>query len=243
MVIRGTISLGEFVAFGAYLAMLHWPMIALGWVVNLFERARPRWPDRRDPERGSRHPGRGSLAVESIRDVEFRNMTFGYGERLVLHDIDLHVHVEDRRHVGPTGSGKSTLSLIARLDPRQGRCSWTERRAPDSLRTLRAAIGSCHRKRFSSPSRRANTSLGLRARSTARVARVDWSADVRSRQGRPASARVRDLRGERGITLGRTEAPGPAGKCWPAIRILILMMRRPRSIPRPRIRSCAGCAR
>ena len=38
MVIAGSITLGEFVAFGAYLAMLHWPMIALGWVVNLFER-------------------------------------------------------------------------------------------------------------------------------------------------------------------------------------------------------------
>ena len=38
MVIAGTISLGQFVAFGAYLTMLHWPMIALGWVVNLFER-------------------------------------------------------------------------------------------------------------------------------------------------------------------------------------------------------------
>ena len=38
MVVAGTITLGEFVAFGVYLAMLHWPMIALGWVVNLFER-------------------------------------------------------------------------------------------------------------------------------------------------------------------------------------------------------------
>ena len=38
MVVSGTITLGEFVAFGTYLAMLHWPMIALGWVVNIFER-------------------------------------------------------------------------------------------------------------------------------------------------------------------------------------------------------------
>ena len=38
MVVAGTISLGQFVAFGAYLVMLNWPMIALGWVVNLFER-------------------------------------------------------------------------------------------------------------------------------------------------------------------------------------------------------------
>ena len=37
-VVAGTITLGEFVAFGAYLTMLHWPMIALGWVVNIFER-------------------------------------------------------------------------------------------------------------------------------------------------------------------------------------------------------------
>src|SRR5262245_7240321 len=38
LVVSGRITLGEFVAFGVYLTMLHWPMIALGWVVNLFER-------------------------------------------------------------------------------------------------------------------------------------------------------------------------------------------------------------
>ncbi len=57
MVIAGTITLGEFVAFGAYLSMLHWPMIALGWVVNIFERGEASMGrHRRDPGRRSGDP-------------------------------------------------------------------------------------------------------------------------------------------------------------------------------------------
>jgi ATP-binding cassette, subfamily B, multidrug efflux pump len=119
MVVHGSITLGEFVAFGAYLAMLHWPMIALGWVVNLFER-------------GEASMGRITHlldAVPEIRDedvqapaavrgeVEFRGLTFAYDGRTVLHDIDLRVPAGSTvAIVGPTGSGKSTLvSLLPRL--------------------------------------------------------------------------------------------------------------------------------
>ena len=57
MVVAGEITLGEFVAFGVYLAMLHWPMIALGWVVNLFERGEASMGRiARDPGRAARDP-------------------------------------------------------------------------------------------------------------------------------------------------------------------------------------------
>jgi ATP-binding cassette, subfamily B, multidrug efflux pump len=119
MVVRGAITLGEFVAFGAYLAMLHWPMIALGWVVNIFERGEAsmgrideilRAPAEIDDALAS--------PVPPVRgDVEFRNLTFAYDGRTVLHDVSLAVPAGATvAIVGPTGSGKSTLvSLIPRL--------------------------------------------------------------------------------------------------------------------------------
>jgi ATP-binding cassette subfamily B protein len=102
-----------------YLAMLHWPMIALGWVVNLFERGEASMgridalldapAEIRDDE---------PLAVSEIRgDVEFRHLTFEYRGGTVLHDIDLRIPAgKTVAVVGPTGSGKTTLvSLIPRL--------------------------------------------------------------------------------------------------------------------------------
>src|SRR5262249_50610738 len=120
MVVSGTITIGEFVAFGAYLAMLHWPMIALGWVVNIFERGEASMGRiaailDAPPEIEDRSP----LPVTSLRgEVEFRSLTFAYDDgRPVLHDIDLRVPAGATvAVVGPTGSGKSTLvSLIPRL--------------------------------------------------------------------------------------------------------------------------------
>jgi ATP-binding cassette subfamily B protein len=118
-VVKGTITLGEFVAFGAYLAMLHWPMIALGWVVNIFERGEAsmgridellRAPvEIGDEQARPTPPLRG--------EVEFRHLTFSYDGRPVLHDVSLAVPAGTTvAIVGPTGSGKSTLvSLIPRL--------------------------------------------------------------------------------------------------------------------------------
>jgi ATP-binding cassette, subfamily B, multidrug efflux pump len=119
LVVAGTISLGEFVAFGAYLTMLHWPMIALGWVVNLFERGEASFGRileilDAEPEIRDREP----RPVTSVRgDVELRGLTFSYDGRPVLRDIDLSVPAGSTvAVVGPTGSGKSTLvSLIGRL--------------------------------------------------------------------------------------------------------------------------------
>jgi len=119
MVVGGSITLGQFVAFGVYLAMLNWPMIALGWVVNLLER-------------GEASAGRifaildspveirdlSPLPVREIRgEVVFRGLSFAYDGREVLSGIDLEVPAGSTvAIVGPTGSGKSTLvSLLPRL--------------------------------------------------------------------------------------------------------------------------------
>jgi ATP-binding cassette subfamily B multidrug efflux pump len=119
-VIQGTISLGDFVAFTVYLARLTWPMIALGWVVNLLERGRASMqrlnyifgtvPDVKDD----------SDRVQDIEiegSIEFRGLNFAYNGTPTLRNISL-VIPKGRTVaiVGATGSGKSTLvQLIPRL--------------------------------------------------------------------------------------------------------------------------------
>ena len=95
MVVAGTITLGEFVAFGAYLTMLHWPMIALGWVVNIFERGEASMgrlleildARARDPRRGgvARRPRRARATSSSAASPS------PTATGPVLHDIDLEV--------------------------------------------------------------------------------------------------------------------------------------------------------
>src|SRR5207247_10057886 len=91
MAVAGRITLGEFVAFGAYLAMLHWPMIALGWVVNIFERGEASMG--RIDEILKARPEIGddlALPAPALRgQVEFRDLTFSYDGRPVLRDVSL----------------------------------------------------------------------------------------------------------------------------------------------------------
>ncbi len=128
LVMGGTIGVGDFVAFSFYLALLAWPMIALGWVVNLFQRGaasmgrlnrifavRPRVGAPAQP-----HPAPSGTPTIEFRDVSFR---YPDTERLVLEGVSF--TVEPGRTVaivGPTASGKSTLvSLIGRIyDPTGG---------------------------------------------------------------------------------------------------------------------------
>jgi ATP-binding cassette subfamily B protein len=120
-VVRGVITLGDFVAFNAYLMRLAWPMISIGWVLNLLERGAASMtrinmildsaPEITSPPESAR--------LEKMRgEVELRHVTFAYADGpTVLEDIDLHVRAgETLALVGPTGSGKSTLlALVARL--------------------------------------------------------------------------------------------------------------------------------
>src|SRR5579871_450523 len=137
--LRGQISLGALIAFNGYLTQLVWPMIALGWVTNIFQRgaasmgrlnyiltAQPNIDDR---------TAKVSAEVTPQGEIEFRNLNFTYpttlaggakngkastngaGKHAVLHEINLKVPAGSTLAiVGPTGSGKTTMAaLVARL--------------------------------------------------------------------------------------------------------------------------------
>ena len=166
-VFRGQISLGAFIAFNGFLTVLVWPMIALGWVTNIFQRgaasmgrlnyiltAKPNIDDRysKIPE-----------GTKPLGEIEFRHLNFTYptnlsgtgsngaaksngsGAHAVLHDIDLKIPAGSTLAiVGPTGSGKTTLAaLIARLWEAPDDCVLIDGRPIREwpLTTLRQSIG------------------------------------------------------------------------------------------------------
>ena len=145
-VIEGRITVGQFVAFNAYLVMLSWPMIAFGFVTNLFQRGLAAWKrmlDVMDAEPAP-HPLEG--ASPAIRGrLEFRNLSFAYNGRPVLEGVSARVEPgQTLALVGPTGSGKSTLiSLLPRLfDPPPGTVFVDDVDILDlQVATVRRAIG------------------------------------------------------------------------------------------------------
>jgi ATP-binding cassette subfamily B protein len=207
MVVGGTITLGQFVAFGVYLGMLNWPMIALGWVVNLFERGEASMgrilqlvdavPEIRDQE---------PLPLRAIRgDVSFRNLSFSYDGRPVLQGIDLDVPAGTTvAIVGPTGSGKTTLvSLLPRLhDAPPGTVlvdGHDVRRIPLAL--LRGSVGFVPQEAFLfSDTIRENVNFGGRADG---AGRVEWATAVSQldKDVREFPKGYDTFVGERGITL------------------------------------------
>ena len=134
LTIRGAISVGSFVAFGMYLTMLTWPMIALGWVVNLFQRgdaSMGRLAEIFDakPTILVTEPRQHLPPTRDGRTIEFRNVGFHYpsdtpGEpRWVLRHVSFSVPAGATLGVvGATGSGKSALiDLVPRMfDPQEG---------------------------------------------------------------------------------------------------------------------------
>ena len=136
LALRGEISVGAFVAFGLYLGMLTWPLIALGWVINLFQRgaaSMARLNELFDARPAVSSPPAGQAATlpptASGRTLEFRGVWFHYPvpdggvPRWVLEDVSFTVPAGATLGVvGATGSGKSALvDLIPRLhDPQRG---------------------------------------------------------------------------------------------------------------------------
>ncbi|HEX6250398.1 MAG TPA: ABC transporter ATP-binding protein [Gemmatimonadaceae bacterium] len=133
LTMRGSISVGSFVAFGLYLAMLTWPLIALGWVVNLFQRGSAsmrRLLEILDAKPGVTDAGKEPLPDASGgRRIEYRNVSFhypappGHPPRWVLRDVSFRVEAgETLAIVGATGSGKTALlDLLPRVyDPQEG---------------------------------------------------------------------------------------------------------------------------
>jgi ATP-binding cassette subfamily B protein len=114
------ISVGQFTAFNVYMVQLTWPMIAVGWVVNLFQRGTASVVriDELLKQQPSIADAPTAIDATVTGDIEFRNLTFAYPDAPpVLHDINLRIPAgTSLAIVGPTGSGKSTLvSLIPRL--------------------------------------------------------------------------------------------------------------------------------
>ncbi|HVZ15973.1 MAG TPA: ABC transporter transmembrane domain-containing protein, partial [Terriglobales bacterium] len=121
-VIHHTMSVGSFWAFTTYMVQLTWPIIAVGWVINIFQRGTASMgrineiltskPDIVDS------PDADKLKNVEIRgDLEIRDLDFSYNGTRVLHDINLKVPAgTSLAIVGPTGSGKTTLvNLIPRI--------------------------------------------------------------------------------------------------------------------------------
>jgi ATP-binding cassette, subfamily B, multidrug efflux pump len=137
--LRGQISLGALIAFNLYLTQLVWPMIALGWVTNIFQRGaasmgRLNFILQAKPNIDDTH-AKMDATIRPRGEIEFRNLTFTYPTALsgggakagtksnggrphpVLREINLKIPAGSTLAiVGPTGSGKTTLAaLIARL--------------------------------------------------------------------------------------------------------------------------------
>jgi ATP-binding cassette subfamily B protein len=134
LVVRGAITVGAFVAFGFYLTSLTWPMIALGWVINLFQRgaaSMSRLLDVLDakPQVASTDSPSDLPPAQGGRSITFRDVGFhfpspeGADPRWVLRNVSFTIPAGGTLAVvGATGSGKSSLiDLIPRLrDPQEG---------------------------------------------------------------------------------------------------------------------------
>lgn len=122
LTIRGDISIGQLVEFNLYLGFLVWPMIALGWVINIFQRGMASMGRMTEimsiePSISDTDQTRDIKKIEG--EIEFRNLTFNYkgSAEPALKEINLHVEAgQTVAFVGAVGSGKSTLmNLVPHL--------------------------------------------------------------------------------------------------------------------------------
>lgn len=148
LVIGNLISLGDFVAFGGYLAMLVWPTALMGWILTLAQRgaasmsrladilgAEPAFAARADSE----------PIVELCQGIEFRNLSFSYGGKTVLDGLSLFIRAGETVGItGEVGCGKTTLlRLVSRLLPVADRMLFVDGRDINtiSIDSLRRLIG------------------------------------------------------------------------------------------------------
>jgi ATP-binding cassette subfamily B protein len=210
LAVRGDITVGEFAVFNMYLTRLIWPLIALGYVVNLYQRGtaslkrlnaifkiKPLIADNKDV--------RTQPAIKG--KIEFRNLTFSYArsEEPVLQGINLTIREgQTVAFVGRTGSGKSTLAnLIPRLIDAPDHTVFIDGiQVKDyPLAQLRGSIGYVPQETFLfSDTLRENIAFGV---TQATDSQVEWAANVAGLADDVAEFpdQFQALVGERGITL------------------------------------------
>ncbi|MFZ1938716.1 MAG: ABC transporter ATP-binding protein [Terracidiphilus sp.] len=215
LVLANRINVGQFVAFSTYMILLIWPIIAVGWVINIFQRgtasvkridellkAEPTIDDRSAVlSLGAEHGLEGA--------IEFRNLNFSYGDdpsaMPVLRDISLEIPAgSSLAIVGPTGSGKSTLvNLITRLyDAPEGSLLIDGRPVREyPLAVLRRNIGMVPQETFLfSETLRENLKFGAPNATAEELLEAASAAHIR-REFEEFPQGFETMVGERGVTL------------------------------------------
>jgi ABC-type multidrug transport system, ATPase and permease components len=229
--LRHEISLGSFVMFNTYMGMLIWPMIALGWVVNMMQRGTASLKRINEMMQQSATVEAPEAPVDPAKcfpEILFNDVTVRFGDREVLSEINLRIREgETLAIVGHTGSGKTTLvNLIPRLfDPSHGAVELggvdLRRFHPEKLRQL---IGFIPQETFLfSATLAENIAWGAPG---ATREQIEWAADVAG-LGPDIAVLANGLDttiGERGLTLsgGQKQRAAIARAILRDPRILIL---------------------
>ncbi|HYV06773.1 MAG TPA: ABC transporter ATP-binding protein [Blastocatellia bacterium] len=233
LTVRGTISIGQFVEFTLYLGYLVWPMIALGWVINIFQRGMASMG--RMHQIMSTEPAIGDTSetsrISEIKgEIEFRNLTFNYGTapNPALEDINLRIAPgQTVAFVGAVGSGKSTLmNLVTRLlDAEPGQVLIDGRPIREiPLGTLRTSIGYVPQETFLfSETIAENIAFGVENATPEEIERAAIEAGI-AEDINEFPAGFETIVGERGITLsgGQKQRTAIARALIRRPRILIL---------------------
>ena len=213
LVLAHRIDVGQFVAFSTYMIMLIWPIIAVGWVINIFQRgtasvmrideilkAEPAITDR------SAVLAFGQETETELKgEIEFRHLNFSYGETEVLRDISLKIPAgSSLAIVWPTGCGKSTLAnLIPRIyDAPEGTLFIDGRPVREyPLAVLRRNIGMVPQETFLfSETIRENLAFGEPNASPEELLEAAEAAHIR-REFEEFPQGFETMVGERGVTL------------------------------------------